>query len=234
MPGRLVIYDDSSFRKEAKQIFPKVKNSIGNISVTYNLAPTHEVPVLLDTLNYTNAQFGLIPSWAKDDKSIHINARSESLFEKMTFREAFKKRRCLIPLNGFYEWEKKDKEKIPYYISEKNDKCFVLAGLWEEWFDIKNNKTVLSACLITTQPNDTISKIHDRMPVILQKNDWRKWLDVSTSISELNKLFVSSLDEQMKITEVSPSVNHVKNNIPECIEAFHATEEKTTDLFSFD
>ena len=217
MPGRLAIFDDSSFKNEARKIFLDVKNRLGAIKPNYNTAPTHLVPVLLNTKEYVYAHFGLVPSWAKDKKSININARSETLFEKKSFRDSFKSKRCLIPVNGFYEWEKRDKEKIPYFIKAKNDDCFALAGLWDEWFDETTGKSILSVALITTQPNDMIEKIHDRMPVILDKKYWNLWLNNDSSLEELNKLFSAHPSEMMHMYEVSSLVNKVSNNSKECV-----------------
>jgi len=233
MPGRLVIYDDSFFRTAAKKIFNNVKNNIGHIKPTYNLAPTHLLPVLLNTSIYTYAHFGLIPSWAKDKKSININARSETLFEKMSFRESFKSKRCLIPVNGFYEWEQIDKEKFPYFVQSMNSGGFVLAGLWDEWYDVIKNEKIISVALITTRPNEKISKIHDRMPVILDSKHWKTWLDNKTSLEELNKLFLPSSSEQLKLDEVSSFVNPVKNNTPECIKPFKREAPIKETLFNF-
>ncbi|NQY93086.1 MAG: SOS response-associated peptidase [Campylobacteraceae bacterium] len=220
MPGRLAIYDDSFFRVEAKKIFNNVKNNIGHIKPTYNLAPTHLLPVLLNTKVYTYAHFGLIPSWAKDKKSININARSETLFEKKSFRDSFKSKRCLIPVNGFYEWEKVDKERFPYFVKPINEGCFVLAGLWAQWHDVIKNEKIISVALITTPPNEKIAKIHDRMPVILDQKDWKSWLDNNTSLEDLNKLFIPSSSTQLKLNEVSSLVNSVKNNTLACIKPF--------------
>jgi len=220
MPGRLVIFDDTFFRVEAKKIFNNVKNNIGYIKASYNLAPTHLLPVLLNTNVYTYAHFGLIPSWAKDKKSININARSETLFEKMSFRDSFKSKRCLIPVNGFYEWEKIDKEKFPYFVQSVDEGGFVLAGLWDEWYDVIKNEKIITVALITTQPNEKIGKIHDRMPVILDQKDWKSWLDNSTSLEDLNKLFIPSSSEKLKMEEASSFVNPVKNNSIECIKPF--------------
>jgi len=220
MPGRVAIFDDQFFRKEARIIFPLVKNTIGTIKPTYNLAPTHKIPTLLNTNEYTYASFGLIPSWAKDNKSININARSETLFEKKSFRDSFKSKRCLIPINGFYEWEKVDKEKVPYFIKPVKGGCFVLAGLWDEWYDINSDKKVISVALITTNPNDKIKTIHDRMPVVLHKKDWKTWMDNNTSLAELNRLFLPYESKHMKMIEVSSLVNSVKNNSSECIKPY--------------
>jgi|LGOV01.1.fsa_nt_gb putative SOS response-associated peptidase YedK len=218
MPGRLALFDDSSFRNEARIIFTNIKNKIRTLKPTYNIAPTHTIPVLLNTKIYVNAHFGLIPSWAKDKKSININARSETLFEKNSFRDSFKSRRCLIPINGFYEWEKKEKEKIPYFIHPYNEGCFVLAGLWDEWIDGSTGETIIGVALITTEPNDAILKIHDRMPVILDKKNWATWLDEKTKIDDLNRLLTPCSNKIIIMREVSSLVNSVSNNSKECIE----------------
>ena len=184
------------------------------------MAPTHLLPVLLNTHVYSNAHFGLIPSWAKDKKSININARSETLFEKKSFRNSFKSKRCLIPVNGFYEWEKIGKDKFPYFVQSVDDGGLVFAGLWDEWYDVIKNEKIISVALITTQSNEKIAKIHDRMPVILDSKHWETWLDKDTSLEELNKLFLSCSSEILKLDEVSSFVNPVKNNTPECIKPF--------------
>ena len=217
MPGRLALFDDNPFKNEARKIFHDVKNKIVEFTPNYNIAPTHLIPTLLNTKVYTYAHFGLIPSWAKDKKSININARSETLFEKKSFRDSFKSKRCLIPVNGFYEWKKRDKEKIPYFVHPQNSDCFALAGLWDEWFDSLLGKHIVSVALITTQPNNKIAQIHDRMPVVLDKKDWEIWLDNETSLEELNKLFNSCSSEIMHMYEVSSLVNSVANNSKECI-----------------
>ena len=231
MPGRLAIFDDSSFKNEARKIFTDVKNRLGIITPNYNTAPTHLVPVLLNTKQYTYAHFGLIPSWAKDKKNININARSETLFEKKSFRDSFKSKRCLIPVNGFYEWKKKDKEKIPYLVKAKNGDCFALAGLWDEWFDEVSGKLILSIALITVEPNDMIITIHDRMPVILDKENWKIWLDNDSSLDELNKLFKSYSSENMQMYEVSSFVNAVSNNNDICIKEKEKTGFSNQTLF---
>jgi len=231
MPGRLAIYNDSFFRIEAKKIFSDVKNKVGHITPTYNLAPTHLVPVLLNTKVYIYANLGLIPSWAKDNKSININARSETLFEKKSFRDSFKSKRCLIPINGFYEWEKRDKEKFPYFIQASYADGFVLAGLWDEWHDLSTNKIIISVALITTEPNEKISTIHDRMPVVLEQEHWKMWLDNNTSLEELNKLFSPAPSSNFELTEVSTFVNSVKNNTLECIKPYKKEPINKETLF---
>lgn len=218
MPGRLAIFDDTAFKNEARKIFTNVKNKVGTLTPSYNIAPTHLIPILLNSKVYTNAHFGLIPSWAKDKKSININARSETLFDKKSFRDSFKHKRCLIPVNGFYEWEKKDKTKIPYFIQNQKDDCLTLAGLWDEWFDISTGKKIISVALITTEPNEKILKIHDRMPVVLDKKDWAMWLDKNTSLNDLNRLFIPCACESIQMHEVSSFVNSVLNDNEKCIQ----------------
>ncbi len=127
MPGRLAIFDDKSFKRDVEKL---IKNDmVVNLYQNYNTAPTLPIPVLLNNGNYLYAHFGYLPSWAKDKKSMNINARSESICEKTTFRDSFKTKRCIIPVNGFYEWEVKDKEKVPYFIKNINADYFALV----EW-----------------------------------------------------------------------------------------------------
>lgn len=231
MPGRLASFDDVTFKNEARKIFKNVKNNIGILNPKYNIAPTLMLPVLLNSNVYTYAHFGLIPSWSKDKKSININARSETLFEKKSFRESFKSKRCLVIVNGFYEWEKRDKEKIPYFVKPVNTDYFALAGLWDEWYDVSTGEKILSVALITTQPNEKIIKIHDRMPVVLDKKFWKSWLDDTTSLEDLNKLFLSYPNEKICIDEVSPLVNQVSNDSIECIKINHKSKPIQETLF---
>jgi putative SOS response-associated peptidase YedK len=219
LPGRLAIYDDKCFKNELFNIFGHFGDFVGDVTKNYNIAPTTNIPIFLNNRNYTYAHFGLIPSWAKDKKSININGRGETLFEKKSFRESFKSKRCIIPINGYFEWEKdKDKKTSkPHIIKSSKENFLALAGLWDEWYDIETSKYLLSCALITTQPNEKVEVIHDRMPVVLDKKDWKKWLDNDTSLIELNKLFKSCDNDILEISEVSDVVNKVKNNTIECI-----------------
>lgn len=231
MPGRLVLYNDSSFIKDMESIFPNInKLNIKDIQ-NYNIAPTNTLNVLLNNNTYINASFGFISSWAKDMKNININARSESLFEKVTFRESFKYKRCLIPINGFYEWEKKDKEKIPYYIQSSNNDYLVLAGLYNEFYDEKTNQIIINVCIITTEPNEIIKRIHDRMPVILDKKDCFTYLNKESSLKEVNDLFKTYPSELIVMNEVSKEVNKVSNNSKELINEFKNIVYKQESLF---
>jgi putative SOS response-associated peptidase YedK len=155
MPGRLSIYDDTAFKEDIALTLGNFKDEVQHLVPNYNVAPTLSVPIFTNAKCYTYAHFGLIPSWAKGRSQMQINARSESVFEKVTFKEAYKARRCLLMVNGYYEWLKMGKnEKVPYFISAKNSNYFAFAGIYEEWYDNETGQTILSCALLTTEPND--------------------------------------------------------------------------------
>ncbi len=231
MPGRLVIYDDNIFRKDIKEIYSYIKNNVGNIVPKYNIPPTTSIPILLDTQVYTYAHFGLVPSWSKDKKNININARCETLFEKKSFRESFKSKRCLIAINGWYEWKMVEDKKVPYFIKPSKSNYFGCAGLYDEWYDNESKKVLLSVALITTEPNDIVANIHDRMPMILDKKDYKLWLNKESTPEILNKLFTLYPNENITIDEVSTLVNKVSNDTKECISKFTKTDYLQTSLF---
>jgi len=219
MPGRLAIYDDIAFKEDIFNTFGSFSDEIQVLFKRYNIAPTINIPIYTNTKKYTYAHFGLIPSWAKDRTNININARSETVFEKMSFKESYKQRRCIIPINGYYEWEKdaQTKQSIPYIITSNTHNYFALAGVYEYWFDNNIGKTILSCALLTTEPNEKIEAIHDRMPVILEKKDWITWLDMNTSYEQLNTLYSPVSNDFVEITQVNEIVNSVKNDSAECI-----------------
>lgn len=215
MPGRLAIYDDKVFKKDASSF---IKNDmIINLHPRYNIPPTIPIPALLNNGNYLYTHFGFLPSWAISKSSMNINARSESIYEKKTFRDAFRSRRCIIPINGFYEWEVKDKNKIPYFVSDDSYDYLSLAGIWDEWFDEKLNMKIVTVALITCDANDKLGKIHHRMPVVLDKKDFKTWL-YSENLKELNSLFKIYPSSKIDLHEVSSEVNKVLFDKPSCIE----------------
>lgn len=191
-------------------------------SFNYNVAPSQSVLSVINDgksnrLGYL--RWGLIPPWAKDMKIGYkmINARSETLTEKPSYRNAYKKKRCLILADSFYEWKRTDERKIPMRIKLKNDEPFGMAGLWESWKSPEGS-TIYSCSVITTEPNGLMSSIHDRMPVILKKESESEWLNPSNSdTNTLNKLLVPFDEEQMEAFEVSSEVNSPKNNAPNII-----------------
>ena len=146
-----------------------------------------------------------------------INARAETLAEKPSFRSAFKRRRCLVLADGFYEWEKLETKKQPYYFQLRDKQPFAFAGLWEEWHSPENEK-IASCTIITTNANELLQSIHNRMPVILEQPDYEQWLDPKLQKTELlQKLLQPYQDEKMTKTAVSIRVNNPKNNSSECI-----------------
>lgn len=189
----------------------------------YNIAPTQSVPAILQPS--TNRQFkmlhwGLIPSWAKDKKisSKLINARAETVAEKPSFRSAFKKRRCLILVDGFYEWQKQeDKQKQPFYFRMSDENLFAFAGLWEHWENQETGEEIESCTILTTEPNDLMKAVHNRMPVILEPKDYDLWLDVKVKPELLQPLLHPYVAEEMTAFPVSKVVNKPTNDTAECI-----------------
>jgi putative SOS response-associated peptidase YedK len=190
----------------------------------YNIAPSQ--PILAVPNDGKNKlelyQWGLVPSWAKDPAigNKMINARAETLATKPAYRSAFKRRRCIIPADGFYEWRKEPNgTKTPMYIRRRDHKPFAFAGLWEVWRSADG--TELPTCTIVTgEPNALVKPIHDRMPVILTPEAMRKWLDpAELPPEELLKLLNPYPAEEMEATPVSKVVNSARTDSKECIEA---------------
>ena len=206
MPGRLSIYDDKAFKKDALSLIQN--DMIGNLNPRYNIPPTTPIPALLNNGNYLYTHFGYLPSWASSKTSMNINARSESIYEKKTFRESFKYRRCIIPINGFYEWEKDDKEKIPYLVSNLKNNYLALAGIWDEYFDEQLNMKIVTIALITCDANEKLGVIHHRMPIVLEKKDFATWLK-NDDLKKVNSLFKIYPNEKIDIYEVTSEVNKV-------------------------
>lgn len=198
-------------------------------SPRYNIAPTQKVLAVRHSEHATPEsvwlRWGLVPFWAKELKigAKMINARSETVASKPAFRAAFKKRRCLILTDGFYEWKKQQDGKQPFYIHRSDDGPFCFAGLWESWTD-KNSETtgaepVETCTILTTSANDTVSSVHDRMPVILDEEARRLWLDVQfQDKTKLEELLVPCPDDELELYPVSKIVNKPVNDSPECIE----------------
>lgn len=147
--------------------------------------------------------WGLIPSWSTDSKGF-INARAETLQKKASFREAFRERRCLILADGFYEWKRKGKMKQPYYFQLQDEMPFAFAGIWDQWQ--RGGATITSCALITTTPNELVAPIHNRMPVILQPDNYQNWL-CEPNPTKLNALLVPIPAAEMKGFPVSTAVN---------------------------
>lgn len=190
----------------------------------YNIAPSQPVAAARqnrDTQQRELVHFhwGLIPSWAKDPAIGYkmINARSETVAEKPSFRNALKYRRCLVPASGFYEWQKVGKGKQPHYIQLMDGEPFAIAGLWEHWQSADGSE-IESVTLLTTSPNEVMRPLHDRMPVILHPDDYTLWLDPQTTQSDLLLPLLRPFPaEQMLAYPVSTLVNSPANDLPACI-----------------
>ena len=189
----------------------------------YNIAPTQPVPIIRQhpkepRRELSLVRWGLIPSWAKDASGAAgmINARSESAATKPAFRDALKSRRCIIPADGFYEWQRTASSKQPYCFEVKECELFAFAGLWERWKDPGGN-WIKTCSILTTAPNAVTSAVHDRMPVILNPDSYDVWLDPGftdvTAASELLKPYDAQL---MRCYPVSARINHAANDDEEC------------------
>ncbi|MFO1020208.1 MAG: SOS response-associated peptidase [Planctomycetales bacterium] len=189
----------------------------------YNVAPTQSIPVIRETEGHREAalmSWGLVPSWAKERKIGNnlINARADGIDSKPSFRAAFKRKRCLIPADGFYEWKVLGpKEKQPYFIHRRDNKPFAFAGLWEFWKSPEGEE-LESACLITTTPNGVMEPIHNRMPVILAPEMYDVWMNTPEGEAKsLLGLLVPCPDDWLVAEAVSKLVNKPANNVPQCV-----------------
>lgn len=190
---------------------------------SYNIAPAQKILniVELDDLSRkaVNLFWGLVPAWAKDSKnSSHlINARSETIREKPSFRSAFNHRRCLIPATGFYEWLKTDAGKQAFHIHRCDQQLFAFAGLWEQWQH--DAETLYSCTIITTAATELMKPIHDRMPVIIPIEQYHNWLDKDADADQAFALLNNQAYEQMTATRVSDWVNNPRHDDEWCIQA---------------
>lgn len=202
----------------------------------YNICPTQSVVCVRQDEEGNNEsvelRWGLVPFWAEDLKigARMNNARSETAATKPSFRNAFKRRRCLIMADGFYEWRKEGSKKQPYYISRMDDQPFCMAGLWESWKDKSDEaaEAVETCAILTTGPNAIMEPIHDRMPVILGADRFDFWLDKDFSDREqLEKLMVPFEPDELQAFAVDSMVNRTANDSPQCIEPI----DQQTTLF---
>ena len=194
-----------------------------DLAPRYNIAPTQPVAVVANHEGARHLElfkWGLIPSWAKDAEIGNrlINARAETLAEKPAFRSALKRRRCLVLADGFYEWQKQAGGKQPMYIQLKDGQPFAFAGLWETWRPGKDEPVVASCTIITTSPNDLMAGIHDRMPVILKREDYTAWLTPGELPTvEALALLHPYAAGAMQARPVSKAVNSPAHDSPELV-----------------
>jgi putative SOS response-associated peptidase YedK len=219
----------------------------------YNVAPTRDVVAVVqrhprdadgtpdpDRTERTlrMVRWGLVPSWAKDAKSgaRMINARSETILTSSAFKRSFTNRRCIVPADGFYEWQAVpgQKKKQPWYVSRTDGDVFAFAGLWDSWRPVKGSDEgrLVSCTIITTDANEAIRPIHDRMPVVLPPGAWAEWLDpANDDVDDLARLLVPAPKELVTLTPVRTDVNDVRNDGPHLVEPLPADEVDEPTLF---
>ena len=214
----------------------KARGDAPPVTPRLNLAPTQNALVAVHEpgdIRLESMRWGLIPSWARD-KSIGAklaNARAETIDEKPSFRKPFQRRRCLLPVDGYYEWESRPGGKQPVYYSMRNGDLFCLAGLWETWMIPEQVaepelpglgqaevETLRTFTVITTTPNRLAKRVHDRMPVIVHPADYGNWLSLESKAADLKRLLRPFNDEPMQEHYVTPLMNNPRFEVPECIE----------------
>lgn len=199
---------------EAKKLEKRFNAELTNdLTPHYNAAPTQTLPIITNAEGERKIEFfhwGLIPSWAENPAigSKMLNARSETLTEKPSFKKALEKRRCLVLADGFYEWKTEGKKKQPVRTSLKSGEMFAMAGLWENWTDKETGEVIHSFTIITTEANDLLKPIHDRMPVILSPKNEEIWLDNELPTEQLLKVLKPYPADELKVENVSKSVNN--------------------------
>ena len=199
--------------------------STEGLSMRYNIAPTQEVATVSGASEGQGRalairRWGMIPHWAKDAKigARMINARAETIDSKPSFREPFRRRRCLIPASGFYEWRREVKTRLPYYIRLRDRSPMAFAGLWDRW-QPGDGEPVESCTIITTGANEIVGELHDRMPVILDPGDYNRWLDTrAANTGGLLELLAPYPSNAMDMIPVGDIVNNARNEDPRCIE----------------
>ncbi|MEH2322445.1 MAG: SOS response-associated peptidase [Nostoc sp.] len=227
MCGRFTLNQSAAALAEVFHVEPVLDLTAG-----YNIAPTQMVATVLQNPESEKREFkqlywGLIPSWAKDARmgAKLINARAETVAEKPAFRSAFKHRRCLVIADGFYEWQRQQGKKQPFYFRLQDGQAFGFAGLWEKWRCLGQpeagttaNEEIISCTILTTAANELLQPIHERMPVILEPKDYDLWLDSQVQTPQtLQQLLRPYPAPAMTAYPVSTLVNNSRHNSPECI-----------------
>lgn len=222
MCGRFALISDTEALAEQFGVSPASAAALPPAVARYNIAPTQPVLAIRHNADqqpeFTFFRWGLIPSWAKDVSigNRMINARAETVTEKPSFRTAFKRRRCLIPADGFYEWQRTNGSKQPMYIHAADERPFALAGLWEVWRS-PDGDAIQSCTILTTSPNDFMAPIHNRMPVIIEPEDYEMWLDPGPQPDQAQHLLRPYPAEKMAAYPVSTIVNNPRHDAPDCI-----------------
>jgi putative SOS response-associated peptidase YedK len=201
----------------------------------WNIAPTDPIVVIVGGAKGRRLEmmrWGLVPGWEKGPKSgpLRINARAESVASRPSFRDAFKSRRCLVPADGFYEWQKRPDGRQPFHIRATDGQPLAFAGIWETWG--QGAQTLTSVSIITTDANAAVEKLHDRMPVILAPSERELWLDPNAALADLAAALEPCPAERLVTYPVSRRVNTVGNDDPECAQPVSDASPPQLDLFS--
>lgn len=222
MCGRYTLMKEKA---ELEGYFDAVMDDFESFGPNYNVSPTHRMPVVGANEDGRRTirpfRWGLLPFWAKEKKISYnmINARGESVHSKKSYKGSFKRKRCLVPASGFYEWTGKKGDKTPYYIYPTHEDLFSFAGIYTVW-EAPDGEKVPTYSIITTQANDKMNKLHDRMPVMLLKEQWNEWLDPGNQNTQaLKELLQPFPDDGIEFHRVGKAVGNVRNNSPELIEA---------------
>jgi len=195
-----------------------------HLAPRFNVAPTQEVAIVRRRdgggRELALVHWGLIPFWARERAIGNklINARAETLAEKPSFRDSFRKRRCLVPADGFYEWQRTDGRKQPWLLRLRGGQPFAFAGLWSSWSDRATDRTVESCTIVTTTPNELAATVHSRMPVILSREAHGAWLDPAAEPGALTGLLAPYPAGEMEAYSVSTWVNSPAHDDPRCVE----------------
>ena len=217
MCGRFVRFSSwAELRKTMTLLSPS--EAPPELSASYNVAPTQKILVAREHDGKREGavmRWGLIPSWAKDKKMAQINARADTAATKPMFRSAFRKRRCLVLADGWYEWKTTGKQKQPFFFRMKEDVPMLFAGLWESWDD--EDGPVETCAILTTDANDLTKEVHNRMPVILASDDALEWIKPGDDKDKLNELLLPFSPEKLAYHAVDAIVGNVRNNSPDCI-----------------
>nr|WP_321466583.1 SOS response-associated peptidase [uncultured Desulfobulbus sp.] len=218
MCGRFAYFGNGAFGYESLRI------PLAPPFQSYNIAPSQNIPALMRSplsreLEWAQLRWGLIPFWSKTKQSQFnlINARGEGIDSKPSFRGPFRYRRCIVFASGFYEWQKLQAGRQPYFIHPTDGGFFAFAGLWDHW-EGEGGEVVLSCAIVTTRANQKIAAIHERMPVILHEAGCRLWLDAGTEKKPLLALLQPFSEDCMEVYPVSDRVNNPVNNARDCLE----------------
>jgi len=195
----------------------------------FNLAPTETVQVLRmnaqGQLELKPMRWWLTPFWAKEVSTRYsmFNAKSETAAKSPAFKVPYAKRRCVVPISGFYEWCRQNNQKLPYFIKPDDDLGLLLAGLWDSWRNPETDEELLSFTILTTAASTELAFVHDRQPVILDRAEAKQWLDMDTPTSELEYLFSSRLPVPLEVVPVSTHVNNARHKDARCAQSIGAS-----------